>query len=117
MTEAPPESAPASSTGAPRTRERGFFAALFTEASPIDLRIVGRTLIQAALVGAAAGIMCAGFFAGLEVVERILLEKLAGYERLRASGETMFGESSPGVWRWYLLPFIPAVGALLGGVL
>jgi hypothetical protein len=36
-------------------------------ASPLDLRLLGRTLLHAALVGCCAGIVGAIFFAGLEV--------------------------------------------------
>src|SRR5438552_2827858 len=53
-------------------------------ASSVDLTIVGRTLLHAALVGAAAGLVGAAFFAGLEYVQRLLLEDLGGYHPLRA---------------------------------
>jgi CIC family chloride channel protein len=54
-------------------RARRLFPAILAAAAPIDLRIVGRTLLHAALVGAAAGIIGALFFAALEMFERLLL--------------------------------------------
>src|SRR5438477_1982510 len=117
----PPSSAPPPSrrreTARP-LRERGFFRAIFAEAAPLDLRILGRTLLHAAMVGVAAGLVAAAFFGGLEVVERLLLGDLAGYARLRAAGETLFGEATESPhFRPWLLVLIPALGALVGGVL
>ena len=65
------------------------FSSLFAESSPLDLRLIGRTLLHAALVGVVAGLMAAIFFGGLELVEGLLLGQLAGYSRLRAHGETV----------------------------
>lgn len=101
----------------PQRYARGLVAALFAEASPIDLRIVGRTLLHAALVGAAAGAVGAGFFAALGYLEHFILHDLAGYVQLRAAGEAISGAQEPGVFRPWLLLFIPAIGALLAGVL
>jgi CIC family chloride channel protein len=96
---------------------REFLTTILRDATPVDLRIVGRTLVHAALVGIVAGLMGAAFFAGLEVVQRLLLEALAGYRILRASGETFMPEldaSRP--FRWWLLLFLPAAGALASGL-
>ena len=65
--------------------KREFLATILRDAAPVDLRIVGRTLLHAALVGAVAGLMGAAFFAGLEFVQRLLLEDLGGYHALRAA--------------------------------
>jgi len=95
-------------------------AALFSEAAPLDLRILGRTLLQAALVGVLAGAVAVLFFSGLEVVESLLLGNLVGHTRLRAAGEKVIevGASAEHVtFRPWLLLFVPALGALLGGVL
>jgi CIC family chloride channel protein len=87
-------------------------------ASSVDLTIVGRTLLHAALVGAAAGLVGAAFFAGLEYVQRLLLEDLGGYHPLRAAGENFLGESTrPHVFRPWLLVLLPAVGALASGLI
>ncbi len=98
----------------------GVFSSIFAETSPLDLRLIGRTLLHAALVGVIAGLMAALFFGGLELVEGLLLGGLAGYSRLRASGETVFGDLhllEGGTVRLWLLPVIPALGALAGGIL
>jgi chloride channel protein, CIC family len=93
------------------------FAALFSETAPLDLRLIGRTLLHAALVGAIAGLVSVLFFGALELVEELLLGHLAGYARLRAHGEAVFGGASEGrrVRLWLLL-VIPALGALAGGI-
>ena len=104
-----PDSPPASG--------RSFLANLFPEDGPIDVRIVGRTLLHAALVGAAAGVVGALFFGGLELVQRLVLEHLVGYVPLRAHGEHVIGESKPYPFRPYLLVLLPALGGLLSGLL
>ncbi len=68
-------------------RERGLLGPLLNAAAPLDLRILGRTLLHAATVGLGAGLIGAGFFVCLEVVQRLLLEDLCGYVPLRAHGE------------------------------
>jgi CIC family chloride channel protein len=96
---------------------RDFLTTMVKEATPVDLRLVGRTLIHAAIVGVVAGLMGAAFFAGLELVQRLLLEDFAGYRILRASGETFLRELDAGrPFRWWLLLFLPAVGALASGL-
>src|SRR5262245_50050624 len=79
---------------------RRVLAALFMETSPLDLRILGRTLLHAALVGALSGLVAVLFFGGLEFVEVVLLGHLTGYTRLRAYGETMLeSEAGPFTFR------------------
>lgn len=96
---------------------RDFLTTMLKEATPVDLRLVGRTLIHAAIVGVVAGLIGAAFFAGLEVVQRLILEQLAGYRILRASGETFLPELDAGrPFRWWLLLFLPGLGALGAGV-
>ena len=97
---------------------REFLATVLKQATPVDLRIVGRTLVHAALVGIVAGLMGAAFFAALEVVQRFLLEYLGGYRILRASGETFMRElDAARPFRWWLLLFLPAAGALASGLI
>src|SRR3954471_5887054 len=101
-----------------RQRSRDFLTTILRDATPAELRIVGRTLIHAALVGVAAGLMGAAFFAALEVVQRLVLEDLGGYHPLRASGETFLPElTSTRVFRPWLLVVMPAVGALACGII
>jgi CIC family chloride channel protein len=84
--------------------------------APIDLRLLGRTLLHAAIVGAAAGLVGSLFFFALERTQHLTLQELAGYRALRAHGE-LGREGSGTPFRPWLLWVIPAVGALLGGVL
>ncbi len=85
---------------------------------PIELQILGRVLLHAALVGAAAGLLGSVFFAGVEAMQRIGLESLTGYVPLRAAGEGILGETSrPSTFRPWLLLIFPAIGALLAGIL
>ena len=86
------------------------------ESGPLDLQILGRTLFHVALVGVAAGLVGAGFFAALEYLQRFILEQLAGYRTLRAHGEVFLPPVEGRPFRPYLLLFIPAVGALLAGL-
>ena len=71
---------------------RELLTTILREAAPADLRIVGRMLLHAAIVGVAAGLMGAAFFAALELVQRLVLEDLGGYRPLRAHGETFLPE-------------------------
>src|SRR5580700_5711671 len=82
----------------------------------VAMQILGRVLLHAALVGAAAGLLGSLFVAGLEIAQRFLLEGLTGYLPLKAAGELVM-DSQPGPWRPWLLWVIPAVGALLGGAI
>lgn len=101
-----------------RSRLRGLLAGLFVETSPVDLRIVGRTLMHAVLVGVVAGLVSVLFVGGLELVEDLLLGRVVGYSRLRAAGEEVLGEvHTRGAVRLWLLPLVPALGALASGVL
>src|SRR5215831_10971921 len=97
---------------------RELLTTILKEAAPADLRIVGRMLFHAAIVGVAAGLIGAAFFAGLEVVQRLVLEDLGGYRPLRAHGETFLPElTSVRVFRPWLLVIMPAVGALASGII
>src|SRR5690606_10221830 len=89
----------------------------FAETAPLDLRIVGRMLFHAALVGMAAGFAGAAFFGALEYVQSLLLEELAGYTALRAHGETFAARSGPRTFRPWLLVLLPTLGGLLCGLL
>ncbi len=96
---------------------RELLSTILREATPPDLRVVGRTLAHAAIVGAAAGLMGAAFFATLELVQRLVLEDLGGYRPLRASGETFLPEIGHlAHFRPWLLVLLPAAGALAGGL-
>lgn len=88
-----------------------------TALAPLDLRIVGRTLLHAGLVGVIAGLLGAAFFASLEVGQRLFLEGLAGFEPLRAHGERFVPAANPTEFRPWLLAALPMLGALASGLL
>jgi CIC family chloride channel protein len=69
------------------------------------------------VVGAVAGLLGTAFFYGLELVQRWVLERGAGYQPLRAAGELFTGEDAATTFRPWLLFVLPAVGALGGGLL
>lgn len=94
----------------------GLLSLVIAERAPVDLRLVGRTLTQAALVGLVAGLMGAGFFAALEYGQWFLLEVLAGYRPLRAQGEHLIAGGG-GDLRLWLLVLLPALGGLGCGIL
>jgi CIC family chloride channel protein len=88
-------------------------------ATPLDLRIVGRTFLHAIVVGLVAGLAGAAFFAAVEHLQKLLLEDCAGYVPLRAHGESVAvaaGASVPSFRPW-LLVILPALGGLLCGLL
>ena len=90
---------------------------MFADSAPLDLRIVGRTLLHAAAVGVAAGLAGAAFFAGLEYFTRGVLEELAGYIPLRADGETFAASTGTHTFRPWLLVILPALGGLACGLI
>jgi CIC family chloride channel protein len=83
---------------------------------PLDLQILGRTLLHTALVGLAAGLVGSAFFSTLEIVQHVLLEGLAGYTPLRAHGELAMENSTVHTFRPWVLLLLPAAGALISGV-
>lgn len=98
--------------------QKSWLSTLVPSDAPLDLRILGRTLLHAALVGAAAGLLGAGFFYGLELIQHYLLERLCGYTPLRAHGEYIVPLStSEPKFRPWLLVFLPALGGLLSGLI
>jgi len=112
----PPDPQPSAPRGAPG-RLASLLEALTAQRSPIELQILGRMLLHAALVGAAAGLVGTAFFAGVEIVQVWALERGAGYQPLRASGEMLVDESARGPWRPWIVWAIPAIGALFAGLL
>jgi CIC family chloride channel protein len=96
---------------------RGLLARVTPAEQPLELQILGRTLLHAALVGLGAGVIGCLFFAGVELVQSVLLEQGAGYHPLRAAGEKVWGPEPASHVRLWLLALIPALGALLGSLL
>lgn len=94
---------------------RSILALLVPDEPPLELQIVGRTLLHAALVGLVAGIVGSAFLTALEHVQAWMLEDLCGYEPLRAAGESHHTVAPDADFLWWLLLFVPAIGAGIGG--
>jgi len=90
---------------------------LLADSSGVDLPLVGRTLFHAALVGLAAGLAGAAFFASLELAQRFIGEGLTGYVPLRAHGEHFIASPHTHTFRPWLLAILPALGGLACGLL
>ncbi len=100
----------------PPLRLASILGLLRAQGAPLDLQILGRTLMHTVVVGLAAGLIGAAFFASLEYAQRFVLEELAGYLPLRASGETFAEAHGTYAFRPWLLVFLPGLGALLAGL-
>ncbi len=81
---------------------------------PLDLRILGRTMLHAAMVGIGAGLLGAAFVAVLVWLEAGVLGGLAGYQPLRASGEHAVASDAP--WRPWLFPLLLFAGGVGAGL-
>ena len=88
---------------------------LALQEAPLELQLLGRTLLHAALVGLGAGLIGVGFFLGLELMQHWLLETLTGFVPLRAAGEHQIPSTWTTAYRPWLLMILPALGALAGG--
>src|SRR4051794_24006100 len=96
--------------------DRSLLALFWSVAPPLEVGILGRTLLHTALVGLAAGLVGAAFFAGLEHAQRLFLDGWAGFTPLRAHGELFLrGHVSTGFRPWVIV-FLPAVGGLASGL-
>jgi CIC family chloride channel protein len=91
--------------------------AVLAQESPLELRLLGRALLHAGAVGLAAGLVGAAFFASLELGQRLLLGGLAGFEPLRARGETFLGAGPERRLLPLVLVLVPAAGGLASGLL
>lgn len=96
---------------------RGLVSLITPADQPLELQIVGRTLLHAALVGLGAGVLGCLFFAGAELLQTALLEQLAGYEPLHAAGERVWHIQGATELRLWLVLLIPALGALVAGLI
>jgi CIC family chloride channel protein len=83
----------------------------------VAMQLLGRVLLHAALVGAAAGLVGSLFVAGLELTQMLFLERLAGYLPLRAEGEQIVQSQFIAPFRPWVLWAVPAVGALAAGAI
>lgn len=84
------------------------------DSSPVDLRIVGRTLFHAVVVGAAAGLIGVFFVRALDSLESTVLDGWVGYVPLRANGEDPVKVAA--LFRWWLVVPVLFIGGLLAGL-
>ncbi len=103
-------------TSGPQSR-KGLLRIPALARAPVDLRILGRMFLHAAIVGAAAGLIGALFFYGLEWTQHVVLERLAGYVPLRALGEHASDRGEAHTFRPWLLVILPGLGALAAGLI
>src|SRR5262245_34181046 len=96
---------------------RNILPVVFTQDGPLDLRILGRAVLQAAAVGVGCGLVGALFLGLLERAQHLLLEGLTGYIPLRAQGEAPGAGGTIPAFRPYILVFLPALGGLACGLL
>jgi len=100
-----------------RARNRRLLLLLLDDSAPVDLRLVGKTLLHAAAVGVVAGLAGSAFFALLEYSQRLFLEAGVGYRPLRAHGEEIAAALESPVFRPWLLPVVMLGGGLGCGLL
>lgn len=120
MASNPPDDDKPPPSSLPRPAERRLQALLQlirAPRAPVAFQLLGRMLLHAALVGAAAGLVGSLFFAGVELAEHFVLVETTGYQPLRAAGERVVETAEPGRFRPWLMWMIPALGALLAGLL
>lgn len=113
----PPDPPPSSRPPAAPTRFGALRQIVSLGRSPLAFQMVGKMLLHAALVGAAAGLVGTAFVAGTELLQQWALEEGAGYVPLRAAGEGLVETGAHAAFRPWILFFIPAVGALVAGIL
>ncbi|NUO53757.1 MAG: chloride channel protein [Polyangiaceae bacterium] len=92
------------------------YRAIAASTPQLDLQILGRVLLHAALVGAAAGVIGAAFVGSVEWLEHAVLGTLAGYVPLCAAGESCPQPDGTTLRPW-LFVVCPALGALLAGAI
>ena len=96
---------------------RELLTTILREAAPADLRIVGRTLLHAAIVGVAAGLMGAAFFARSRWCSGWCSRTWAATARCaRTARRSCPSSANLGHFRPWLLVLLPAVGALASGI-
>ncbi|MBL8910984.1 MAG: chloride channel protein, partial [Archangium sp.] len=84
--------------------------------APVDLRIVGRVLLHALMVGVGAGLLGVAFVRLLDGAQFLLLERFVGYVPLRASGEEVHTVAHGFRW-WLVVPTLFLGGAFAGWIM
>jgi len=81
----------------------------------LELKLLGRAIVLAAIVGVVAGLVGAAFVGALDRLQGLLLGHFGGAGMLRAAGEGP--EAHAGELRIWLVALLPALGGLASGLL
>lgn len=84
-------------------------------AQGLEFRHLGLTLLRSALVGLGVGAVAVIFYLLVNGLEHLVIGQLVGLEVLRPAGETSHHAPQHGSRLW-LLAVVPAIGALLSGL-
>ncbi|HSM92583.1 MAG TPA: chloride channel protein [Anaeromyxobacteraceae bacterium] len=81
----------------------------------LELKLLGRAIVLAAIVGLLGGLVGAAFVGAVDRLQGFLLGHLGGASMLRAAGEAADVREEP--LRLWLLALLPALGGLVSGLL
>lgn len=95
---------------------RSLLAIVGREEPPLELQLVGRTVLHAILVGLTVGLAGCLLLLGLDAAERLILGGALAYPHLVALGESGGAHSPSGPPRLWLVALAPAVGGALAGL-
>lgn len=84
------------------------------EGSPTLQRHLMRMFVLYTLVGIVVGVAAIGFHLLVELIKALGLHLAAGYHPVAPAGETALFSFGDGVFRPWVLLFLPAMGALIG---
>lgn len=96
---------------------RALLGVVSGDTPPLELQLVGRTVLQALAVGLTVGAACCLMLVGLVAVEDLVVGRAIDYPHLKAAGETGRSFVADGGVRLYLLALLPALGGLVAGLL
>jgi CIC family chloride channel protein len=95
---------------------RSLMRVVMGEEPPLDLRLVGRTVLEAIVVGLLVGAAGCLMLLALEFVETLVLEHLLAYPHVRAVGESSAPFLDASGVRLALVMIAPALGGLITGL-
>jgi len=95
-------------------RVRAMLSVVVGDEPPLELQLVGRTVLHAIVVGLTVGAVGCAFLVALEHVEGFLLGDLGHYARPHAVGEGG-RHAGAGEARLWVIAILPMIGALAAG--
>lgn len=96
---------------------RSLLGAVLGDDRPLELQLVGRTVLEALVVGLTVGAAGCLMLLALEASEHLVLEHLLGYPHLRAVGEARESTATATGVRLVLVALLPMLGGLIAGLL